>query len=254
MLAIQRYVLWEAPLAGEPAWSVFGFEPANEPNIEWYKMGANATIPALDQTAAWFAMDEYFTAIYDYVHTNAGELPIRVLTPSMSQHAYAETHNLLDVDNQCPALAFSGYEVMSNVFDSTTPKNDGYSFHNYWAAGREAWHTCYSATPGHHVTIYVPTDMNQMLLHHLRKVVITEADLTSEGAAWDSDLLDKDAEPQRAATSIRDFLAYEDRADAIAVWLLNDNIVGNTEHHWHQAYSTTTGFREWFNLWWYENE
>ena len=30
-------------------------------------------------------------------------------------------------------------------------------------------------------------------------------------------------------------------AIAIAVWLLNDNIVDNTEHHWHQAYSTTTG-------------
>lgn len=254
ILAIQRFVLWESVFAGQPAWSVFGFEPANEPNIEWYKSGVSATVPALDQTAAWFAMDAYFAAVYDYVDTNAEQLPVRVLTPPMSQHAFAETHNLLDVDNQCPVLPFSGYQVMSNVFDSTTPKNDGYSFHNYWAVGREVWHTCYSANPGHHVTMYVPTHMNQMLMYHLRKIVITEADLTSEGMAWNSDLLDKDAEPQRAATSIRDFFAYEDRADAIAVWLLNDNIAGNAEHHWHQAYSPTTGFREWFNLWWNGNE
>lgn len=254
ILAIQRFVLWETVPAGQPAWSVFGFEPANEPNAEWYRMGITPTIPALDQEVAWLAMDEYFAAVYDYVHSNAGELPVRVLTPPMSQHAFAETHDLLDVDNQCPVLPFSGYEVMSNVFDSTTPKNDGYSLHNYWAVGREVWHTCYSATPGHHVTMYVPANMNHMLIHHLRKAVITEADLTSEGMAWNSDLLDKDAEPQRAASSIRDFLFYEDRADAIAVWLLNDNIVDNTEHHWHQAYSATIGFRAWFNLWWSEDE
>lgn len=35
----------------------FGFEPANEPNAEWYPPG---TAPEINQTAAWREMDSYF--------------------------------------------------------------------------------------------------------------------------------------------------------------------------------------------------
>jgi len=243
MLAIQRYILWQAPPGYQ--WQAFGFEPANEPNVEWYGYD---TQPALNQQEAWQAMDEYFANLYDYVQANRGYLPIRVLTPPMGQSAYAETRNVNSED--CPPFEFSGYAVMSRVFNSANPKNDGYSWHNYWIQGREAWAGCPN---GQHVSMWFPAMMASNIDNDVRPAVITEADLASPGQGMGNPLTDKDARPQETAVSIRDFLYHEARADWIAVWLLNDDS-GNVEQMWHQAYTPIVGLRPWFTAWWYGRE
>lgn len=247
ILAIQRYLLFYAPPG--LGWGVYGFEPANEPNIEWYRAGISATVPALNEQEAWENMDTYFTKLYEYVHDNAGVLPVRVLTPPMAQHAYAEVRNPLNCQPY-DANNFSGYSYMPQVFNSETPKNDGYSFHNYWVVGREQWHDCFFDPPGHHVTMYVPSPMHLTLRNSL--AVITEADLASPQQKMGNSITDKDKDVVMVTNSLRDFLRYE-IADAVAVWLLNDNTV-TPEHHWHQAYTPTIGFREWFTQWWYTSE
>lgn len=70
----------------------WGFEPANEPNIEWYHQTARNefpdTLPNQSMVLAWQDMDAYFRAIYNYV--KARNPSIRVLTPAMAQGQYAE--------------------------------------------------------------------------------------------------------------------------------------------------------------------
>ena len=114
MLAIQRFILWSAPPGYQ--WQAFGFEPANEPNTEWYAKphpDADMPEPSYFDEASWRAMDQYFANLYDYVHDNAGYLPIRVLTPPMAQSAYAETKNINSDD--CPA--FSLFRLRGDVAD-----------------------------------------------------------------------------------------------------------------------------------------
>lgn len=132
MLAIQRFAVSQG-------WSVWGFEPANEPNVEWYttpRKDSNGNLlrtnPSYSQIAAWQAMDQYFANIHNYVHQNAGNTPIRVLTPPMSQSAYAEKRNVVygPPDTTCPYMYlentnYSGYSAMPLTFNSRDPKNDG---------------------------------------------------------------------------------------------------------------------------------
>ncbi len=243
MLAIQRFILWQAPPGYQ--WQAFGFEPANEPNVEWYSFDTN---PSLNQQQSWQAMDQYFANLYDYIQANRGYLPIRVLTPPMGQSAYAETNNVNS--ENCPPFEFSGYAVMNRVFNSSNPKNDGYSWHNYWIRGREAWAGCPN---GQHVSMWFPATMASNIDNNVRPAVITEADLASPGQGMGNPLTDKDAQPQETAVSIRDFLYHEMRADWVAVWLLNDDS-GNVEQMWHQAYTPTIGLRPWFTAWWYGRE
>jgi len=49
-------------------WTEFGFEPANEPNLEWYYPPNFEWGLRLDNPAVWNEMDAYFSSIYDY-HT-----------------------------------------------------------------------------------------------------------------------------------------------------------------------------------------
>ena len=249
MMAIQRYILWQAPPGYH--WQAFGFEPANEPNVEWYSRPhpeGQMPQPSYLEVASWQAMDQYFANLYDYVQANRGYLPIRVLTPPMGQSAYAETRNVNS--ENCPPFEFSGYAVMSRVFNSSNPKNDGYSWHNYWIRGREAWAGC---PDGQHVSMWFPATMASNIDNDVRPAVITEADLASPGQGMGNPLTDKDAQPQETAISIRNFLYHEARADWIAVWLLNDDS-GNVEHAWHQAYTPMIGLRPWFTAWWYGRE
>ena len=46
-------------------WQEYGFEPANEPNVEWYPDSSDVTI---FNPSAWSYMDNYFWNIYNYVH------------------------------------------------------------------------------------------------------------------------------------------------------------------------------------------
>lgn len=250
ILAIQRYIaVNESPGS---RWQAFGFEPANEPNVEWYSNPeGQEPNPAYYQPESWQAMDQYFANLYDYVHDNAGGLSIRVLTPPMAQNAYAEMRNVTTPWSPCDKFAFSGYEVMTRTFNSGSPKNDGYSWHNYWIKGREAWAGCPN---GQHVSMWFPDIMSTTI--RSRVAVITEADLAPPQLGMENPLTDKDAEPEGAAVSIRDFLYYEPgfTANRIAVWLLHDDNPDNVKHTWSQAYTPTVGFRAWFTQWWYQDE
>jgi hypothetical protein len=256
MIAIQRYNLWAAPPGYD--WSVWGFEPANEPNIEWYRAGIiTGTRPGLDSIASWLAMDSYFANLYDYVHTEAGLLPIRVLTPPMAQSAFAETHNVNTGTPDCDPFPFSGYHQMELTFDSDDPKNDGYSWHNYWIWLREDWATC---PDGQHVSMWFPATMRQNIQSGARSGTISEADLASPWQKMGNPLANKDLLPQSTANSLQTFIYQEALAEHIAIWLVNDDtdpdldLKRAREHGWHQAYTPTLGFRPWFTNWWYESE
>jgi hypothetical protein len=249
IIAIQRYILWVAPFGYQ--WQAYGFEPANETNTEWYDY---STQPGRHQRQSWKNMDQYFANLYDYVQANRGFLPVSVFTPPMAQNAYAEMRNVTTDHYPCDPFgdgSFSGYEVMTRTFNSLNPKNDGYSWHNYWANGKEDWADCPN---GQHVSMWFPSAMNQMIQNGSRPAIITESDLDSIGHGM-GNTLDKESQPWAAAVSIRDFIWNEPRAARVAVWLLNDNNdptnPANAEHQWHQAYTSTVGFREWFIDWWY---
>lgn len=255
MLFIQQFILWEPPVGYQ--WQAFGFEPANEPNAEYYNFG---TRPSLDQKQSWQDMDQYFASIYDYVHANdgGGFLPIRVLTPPMADSAFAETHNVNTPQGHCDTFgdgSWSGYGEMTSVFSSYFPKNDGYSWHNYFIKGREAWADC---PDGQHVSMWFPEAMSNNIGYGLRPAVMTEIDLASPWQGRNDPVTDKDAQANEAAASIRDFIYKEKLASRVAVWLLHDNTPPDdpraAEQQWHQAYTPTIGLRPWFTQWWYSSE
>jgi hypothetical protein len=240
---------------------IWGFEPANEPNIEWYwndaKPPEERPVPSYFDRAAWQDMDRYFANLYDYIQDNSDGLAIRVLTPPMSQSALAETNEINSDD--CHAYDFSGYEQMPLTFNSPDPKSWGYSWHNYWRWGRESWDTCPN---GQHVSMWFPSFMKYNITMWYRPAIITEADLFSpqKGGTW---ITNKDYSPGSTALSINDFLKNEHdvwEMSSIAVWLLNDQTdpaidpTTALEHQWHQAYTPTLGFRQWFTDWWFNPE
>lgn len=243
----------------------FGFEPASEPNIEWYRNEPDPTPIRLDDPRAWSDMDAYFTAIYDYVHTQSSDPTIRVFTPPMSQGAFAEIRDV----SSCAERTLSdnsshGYEKMPNVYLNGT-KNDGYNWHNYWKVGYEAWASCEeAATPrGHHVSYWFPPAMWASMV--LKPRNITEADLASPPSVHNGqfgDLPDKDALfGVTASDSLDQFINAEQWAERIAVWTLNvtdPTIETGAEQNWHEAYRCNDigqdGFilseRPWFMRWW----
>ena len=247
MLAIQRFVLWWSPPGH--TWSVYGFEPANEPNTEWYGPpyeGASMPEPSYFVRESWQAMDQYFANLYDYVKANSGYVYVRVLTPPMAQNAYAEKRNVNS--DTCPEFGdFVGYEQMVLTFNSTNPKNDGYTWHNYWAAGRERWADCPN---GQHVSMWFPTTMMANIRNGVRPAIITEADLASPQQNMGNTITDKDSAPGLTAASLRDFVYNEQLAGSVAFWMLNDDTGSATDHTWHQAYNLPGGFRAWFTQWW----
>jgi hypothetical protein len=244
MIAIQWHTLWGPGYS----WAVYGFEPANEPNAEWYSNpdGLDPT-PDYREEDAWKAMDQYFANLYDYVKANSGYVYVRVLTPPMAQSAYAETNNINSDDKGCPEFRFSGYAQMPLTFNSANPKNDGYTWHNYWAAGRERWADCPN---GQHVSMWFPTTMMANIRNGVRPAIITEADLASPQQNMGNTITDKDSAPGLTAASLRDFVYNEQLAGSVAFWMLNDDTGSATDHTWHQAYNLPGGFRAWFTQWW----
>lgn len=128
----------------------FFFEPANEPNQEWYehhvKNGVANLNPNVDNKKAWIAMDDYFAALYDRA---VGLQPnLQILAPSMSQDLYGEHY---DIGTCIPKTVVdgngrSGLDFMKKVYGYdigikayTTPKADGFAWHNYWRKGHERW-------------------------------------------------------------------------------------------------------------------
>jgi hypothetical protein len=252
MLAIQRY-------ASNDGWQVFGFEPANEPNVEWYSNPAppdgNEPSPSYLIPDAWHDMDDYFSIIYGYVQSAKGSTSIRVFTPPMSQNANAEIASVRSEETPCEEFDFSGYEEMTQTFNSPHPANDGYSWHNYFNQTKEQWADCPN---GMHVSMWFPQHMTYNIINGFRLAFITEADLAPPQFVWDNLVTNKDTQAVSAANSIRDFLDYERNASngwgarRVAVWLLHDD-TDNQQHTWAQAWNGTA-FRQWFNEWWYRQE
>lgn len=287
----------------------FFFEPANEPNLEWYvhkRPGADTGLrlsPDITAKEAWIAMDNYFAALYDLLKgTTAipGLNPhVQLLTPPMSQEQYAE-HYLF---NSCTPRwvnseeKVSGLDYMKQTFgidfenpmDIRGPKADGFSWHNYFNLGQEGWQAPY-LLPGAaaviddyckannqnfntgHVSQYVSADFQTQLTNSLVPTFITEADRKSpcqngyEGSAEGE--LGKLANANEMRDSLLHFIAAEEIADYVIVWLLTNQYASedsvcttvlangdrrtnaNYEQNWHEAYDEVGGARTWFQRWW----
>jgi hypothetical protein len=253
------------------------FEPANEPNLEWYAAPAEAhpdLAPAVYDHRAWVEMDRYFSAVYDAAKRLNPN--IRVLTPPMGQYLFADEREFGKCDLQHlivngPALPSAGYDWMQSTF---TTKNDGWSWHNYWRAGYEVWRDDFCRTPGSvgdHVFQYFPGWLQSAIVDSHKPAFITEADLLSPCVFPLNPLTDKDAQPEAAAESIWRFIQEERAADYVAVWVLTNQFSDpvplqrggncrdvNAEIAWHEAYRETalngTHERPWFPLWWLRAE
>jgi len=237
--------------------SEFGFEPANEPNVEWYSTQKGS--PRLYESTAWADMDAYFSAVYDWAHTYYPG--VRVFTPPMSPRAYAESLDIGDVFEQplCEERRLvdngqTGYDMMRNTY---TTKNDGVDWHNYWIQGKERYAFC---PDGQHVSIHFPQWMQDDISNGQKPATITEADLASPQQGWGNPLASKDSAAE-AADSIRHFFDSEQKygvshygVRGVSVsWLLIDN-TNTPEHDWHEAYQGTSTEREWFRIWYLGQE
>jgi hypothetical protein len=243
------------------------FEPANEPNNEWYTYWEDQEAQdRLETSTAWYEMDTYFSALYDHVKFSL-EPSVQVLTPPMAQGNYAETERFESCITMTIFYGQSGYELMAATYIS---KNDGYSWHNYWRPGREPWWYAGDPCPGsNHVLQYFPQWIQTSITSSSKPAFITEADLFSPCQDPDTGITDKDAQVPATRISLSQFVSQEQGADYVIAWLLTEfpySVVdcpggpaNYEEIRWHQAYeSNETGEvvteRPWFGPWWSEAE
>jgi hypothetical protein len=238
----------------------FFFEPANEPNNEWYSHWEEEEVQNMIQTAdAWLDMDTYFSALYDHVHFDYPDSNIQVLTPPMAQGNFAETKRLVScVPMTVTVYGESGYDWMGATF---TVKNDGYSWHNYWRAGKETWVTSGDPCPNsEHIFQYFPQWLQTSIASSNKPAFITEADLFSPCQENDNPITDKDVQFEETQESLWQFVSQEEGADCVIAWLLTEYPyskvaecpTGPTDYEeirWHQAYEDDSE-RAWFWPWW----
>ncbi len=208
------------------------FEPANEPNYEWYHKYIEQNkpiVPSADNKDAWAAMDAYFAALYDLAKSMESDL--QILSPSMSQRLYGEQY-LLGSCDPVPLIGGEnqgGTDFMTKTFgvdlngNLITPKADGFAIHNYWREGKELslppyfptafpvvhWHYQAHANedpeeeapeekkyepPTHHLLQY----MSDSLMDSMSRLptFITEADLLSNCQDAGNPLQYKDRSPE----------------------------------------------------------
>jgi hypothetical protein len=232
------------------------FEPANEPNLEWYKE-AGKTIPSRDQALAWQAMDDYFAALIAYARASYPAL--RILTPPMSQGQYAEGIEWGRYeDDYCPEQLIEGqkgYELMPQTYEWRADGYHGYSWHNYYIQGWESYRMCDYG--GFHVSRHFPDFMSREIVLNDRPAFVTETDLCSPAQCHGRNpLRDKDSDLEATGMSLRYFFATESNlgnADGVALWLLRNDEVEREEYDWHEAYSDATHtYYNWFDQWWRE--
>jgi len=199
----------------------FFFEPANEPNNEWYSdwehdLEAQERLQTPD---AWTEMDAYFSALYD--HVKSLDPNIQVLTPPMAQGNFAETERFVTCEPMTvSASGQSGYAFMPNTFST---KNDGYSWHNYWRQGKETWVSSGDPCPAsEHVFQYFPTGMQTTIMGSNKPAFITEADLFSPCQESDNPITDKDSQAVETRQSLWQFVSQEQGADYLIAWLLTE--------------------------------
>lgn len=247
-------------------WREYAFVPANEPNLEWYtKTPTVTTFPTIQDPVAWQEMDIYFSRVYQQVQT----IPIpsdlvgkwgviRLLTPPMAQERFAEGIDVLGTPGRCSITetvrltdGTSGYENMTTTYKTA---NDGIAWHNYWRYGYE-WSGGCKGYGDHLSSMVYPIWLRDEMRFNSRgnQNFIIEADLASW--PWQmrglSSLTDKNADVANTAQSLQTFFNAE--SALVNAWLLSyEDIPGtfNAEIHWHEAYSSTAGFRPWFLPWW----
>jgi len=238
----------------------FFFEPANEPNNEWYSYWEDKEAQGRIQTSlAWTEMDAYFSALYDRVKSL--EPNIRLLTPPMAQGNFAETKRLVFCTPMTVSVSGqSGYDFMLNTF---TTKNDGYSWHNYWRQGQENWvHTGDPCPASHHVFQYFPQWLQTSIASSGKPAFVTEADLFSPCQDDENPIKDKSSQAAGTRESLWRFATEERGADYVVVWLLtefpysvveqcpaNNQLTNYEEIRWHQGYEDSFE-RTWFGPWW----
>lgn len=238
------------------------FEPANEPNLEWYP---NRTDPPIDSVEAWQAMDDYFAALIAYARENYPAL--RILTPPMSQGWYAEGVDWLKGypdDDPCPKQLvegkWKGYELMPKTYGWRTDGYHGYSWHNYYIQGWESYSSCWYH--GFHVSYNFPEFMIREIVLNDRPAFVTETDLCSwfsdgSGQCYNNNPIHgKEDDPAATSASLGYFFATESNlgsADGVVLWLLKNDEAEREEYDWHEAYSDATlDYYNWFVQWWEE--
>lgn len=230
--------------------SEYGFLPANEPNIEWYRDDPPSSVN-LVSVIAWQEMDAYFSAIYDYSHTyHPG---VKVLTPPMAQTGRADGINI----NNCDVMGLAdgpgvGYDYMPNTYGT---KNDGVTWNNYWNYGKEDYVDCDQG--GMHVSYHFPQWLKDAIRNGNKQVFITEADWGYPADTGNTITNKEGANASLAADSIRHFF-YTERTYGVGTygvrpiiisWLLT-NSTSNYRYNWHKAYfELGLGERPWFPLW-----
>jgi hypothetical protein len=194
----------------------FFFVPANEPNKEWYADWPEQEAKDLVRTpTAWLEMENYFTALYDHVHTNYPD--VRVLTPPMAQGNYAERWRMtMGLEENCNPMTvtvggLSGYDFMPGTYGG---KNDGYTWNNYWRKDREAWENEINICPkNHHIFQYFPAEMQTRIRSSGKPTFITEADLFSPCQENGNPITSKQDQATDTADSLWQFVSQEQGAN-----------------------------------------
>ncbi len=265
------------------------FEPANEPNKEWYadikypdSGGEIVLVPYIDDATAWRQMDIYFANTYNAA--KARNPSIRVLTPPMAQQLMAEERQ----DFQNSACLPTQLWVDGNLIDSAGYQymsmtqlalNDGWSWHDYWKPGLEWWQPAYCQGNGAvsgHVFQAFPMTLRDTIAATPKPAIITEADMAAPcGGFFRTNYVNKDESANAMQESMWRFIQQVNHngqgADLVAGWLLSISytdpawtgvdcglLKGNEEIAWHEAYrdQPVNGSyeREWFRLWWLRPE
>lgn len=264
-LAKEMQVIYERNLAEGWPESNFYFEPANEPNLEWY---TGNTAPRNSQGESWEAMDAYFGSLMHYIQTYYPHL--RVLTPSMSQGQYAEgidwggKYKEPDWDF-CPKQIIemagtekTGYQIMESTYAWQANWYAGYSWHNYYIQGRETYQSCENG--GFHVSYHFPGLMLSPLAMGLAPGFVTETDLCSwnDSEAWEGQCYNlnpihhKGDEAQATADSLQYYVGAEkNTATATVLWLTHNQLDEKPEYDWHEMYDEERDQPySWFTLLW----
>ncbi|MCX6045634.1 MAG: hypothetical protein NT075_11025 [Chloroflexi bacterium] len=247
----------------------FYFEPANEPNYEWYQKLITVDkvldlAPNVDNKQAWIDMDEYFAALYDQAKKLNHAL--QILSPSMAQRLYGEHFGLgtCDISKVEGGGQHSGLDFMKKTYgydyatiNQVPAKADGFSLHNYWQAGQETWDTrggvsfdgyCDYEHGGiknlpkalkpvsDHITQYFPDGMAVTMRQSGKPMLITEADLVAPCPKATTSLIRKETlsgdlidYASLASDSLTTFIQQEFGARYVIAWLLVNEYEGSTD-------------------------
>jgi len=246
------------------------FEPANEPNNEWYTYTYDPDIQRMLQAGAtWQAMDDYFSNLYDTA--KALTTTLQLLTPSMGQKNYAEPIIFKSCDPfHIDGVAYQGgYDFMPKTYRSA--RFEGYNWHNYWNYGYETRDDYLSVSDcsrnqkykpsSHHLIQYFPQWLRQQFVNAQKPTFITEADLNSHCQDGENEVTSKVTDWEQTKASLASFIENTFLTSYVVVWLLvqeDDGLIGycadgNYEIYWHEAYweiGGYSGWNRWFTEWW----